>query len=799
MINKFVVLGMLLLSPAHTLQADERPSVVPLIGYTQLKTNLPGGRHANVRTMRAHVVRVDGSGAREVAAHLVDKANVWTQFGGWSPDGTTAVVSRAWQSPDNAKIEEERQGFHFTKEGWQLDSYLTDISLGGTQNVTGVERVSFYNGGLFFWPEDHSKLGFTALIEGTSHPFRMDRDGRNKMDLTAGSREFTYGFSSSRDGTRISYHKNYQVFLADADGTNAVPVQTGHPFNFNPVWSPDGQWVLFVSGEHYDCHPHIVRADGTGLKKLADRGGYRGVVEFLDVPDFHGGSSDTPVWSTDSKRIFYTAAVGSRVELFTAALNGVTEQLTRTLDGTLHYHPQTSPDGKFLTYGSRRDGVRQLVVMDLVSRGERHITNLTTGSAAMWPHWQPSVPKETFDDSLRKPVNGLALTDAAARSVLKAKASGLIEIAAVHLPSDSAVDCNHFGWPIATMSGDTIVVMHRRIPGHNAKGAGKPDPTMSYGIVLRSNDGGRTWSQPHDLRDCMRPEDRNRGGIVPLSHRAKFDKSNTSTSGYKIHLHSIGTARDGVVVAINNHGVFRSDDAGRTWTHFSTAFRDDNFLHEIVNLGPRLLDHPQQGLMVFGNWFGEADSYHKLSNRLVALNSTDGGATWAVEEHDVGFPQYEPAALFHEGRFLFVTRDQTTVRAHKQLTWLPGQSPVVSDTNLQDPRLVDTVDFCLNPVTQRFEIVRSERHRMELWLWSMDPAGWETGQWRRECRLLATEGKFYSNADGFHPAGAVVDRKRSVQHIFIYSGHANGPAGVFRITRTLNTPKLVAALEPFTN
>ena len=107
---------------------------------------------------------------------------------------------------------------------------------------------------------------------------------------------------------------------------------------------------------------------------------------------------------------------------------------------------------------------------------------------------------------------------------------------------------------------------------------------------------------------------------------------------------------------------------------------------------------------------------------------------------------------------------------------------------------MDTVDFCLNPVTQRFEIVRSERHRMELWLWSMNPADWETGQWRRECRLLAVDGKFYSTADGFHPAGAVVDVKRGVQHIFIYAGHPNGPAGVFRITRTLQTPQLAAAL-----
>jgi hypothetical protein len=34
-----------------------------------------------------------------------------------------------------------------------------------------------------------------------------------------------------------------------------------------------------------------------------------------------------------------------------------------------------------------------------------------------------------------------------------------------------------------------------------------------------------------------------------------------------------------------------------------------------------------------------------------------------------------------------------------------------------------------------------------------------------------------------------------VQHLFIYSGHPNGPAGVFGMRRTLDTPKLKTALE----
>lgn len=403
-----------------------------------------------------------------------------------------------------------------------------------------------------------------------------------------------------------------------------------------------------------------------------------------------------------------------------------------------------------------------------------------------------SAEKDALADKL------LNLTEVSSRQLSTASKAGLIEIAPVHLPTDPPGDCNHYGWPIATMVGNTIVVMHRRIPGHNPRGAGKPDPKMSYGIVLRSDDGGKTWSKPYDLRDCMTAADRTRGGIVPLSHRAKFDKKNKSPKGYKVHLHAIGTTRDGAVVAINNHGVFRSRDKGETWKHFSKALREDTFPHQIINLGPRIVDHPEHGLLAFGNWFGEVDSYHKYSNKLVAISSKDGGAIWKVEEQEAGFRQYEPAVLFHENKYLFVTRDQTKVRSHKQMTWTPGVKPTIHETNLKDPRLVDTVDFSFNPVTKRFEIIRSERYRMELWLWSMKPEGWNKGKWRRECRLLGCRGKFYSTADGFHPAGAVIDQKRGLQHVFIYCGHPNGPAGVYRITRALDTEKLKDALNQTT-
>ena len=254
--------------------------------------------------------------------------------------------------------------------------------------MTAVDRVSHYNGGLFFLPDGRG-LGFTPLIQGVSKPYVMDLDGRNKRDVSGNGAGFAYGYSASPDGKWISYHENYQVFVARADGSGKKRIDTGNPFNFVPRWSPDGKWLLFVSGEHYHCHPHIVRADGTDLKKLADRGGYRGVIEFLDVFDFHGGSSDVPTWSADGKLVYFTAQVGTNVELFQTTLEGKTAQLTKTAAGSLHYHPQPSPDGKWLAYGSKRDWVRQIYVMNLAERTERRVTDLKAGHAALWPHWQP--------------------------------------------------------------------------------------------------------------------------------------------------------------------------------------------------------------------------------------------------------------------------------------------------------------------------------------------------------------------------------------------------------------------------
>lgn len=382
----FLAINLCVASQFQTLNSAEAP--MNWIGYTEGRNDLPNGQFFNWQTNRACIVRSDGSERTELAVELIDRANSWTQFAGWSPDGKQAIVGSFWESPENAAWERDHKTFRMT-EGWLADICLVDLSSKKLINLTKVDRVSIYNTGQFFLPNARG-FGFTPLIHGISKPFVMDLDGTNKRDVSSNGTGFTYGYSVSPNGQRIAYHEDYQIYVANVDGTDKRKIDTGNPFNFAPAWSPDSEWLMFVSGQHYDCHPHVVRADGTQLVKLADRGGYRGVVEKLKPPDFHSESSDIPVWARDGQSIFYTAKVGQAVEMMRANLDGTISQLTHSSPNVRHYHPAVSPDGQWLLFGSDRSGRMQLHRCRVDGSEMSQITNVGEGYMAMHGFWQPA-------------------------------------------------------------------------------------------------------------------------------------------------------------------------------------------------------------------------------------------------------------------------------------------------------------------------------------------------------------------------------------------------------------------------
>jgi TolB protein len=113
-------LGAMSVFGSGVLLAGERDDAPPdrLIGYTEYRTDLPGGRHINVKTMRAAIIKADGTGRRVLAEELTEEKGSWTSFTGWSPDGKLAILSRNWQSEESGKWEEDHKDFRRTGDGF---------------------------------------------------------------------------------------------------------------------------------------------------------------------------------------------------------------------------------------------------------------------------------------------------------------------------------------------------------------------------------------------------------------------------------------------------------------------------------------------------------------------------------------------------------------------------------------------------------------------------------------------------------------------------------------------------------
>src|SRR5262249_34946665 len=73
----------------------------------------------------------------------------------------------------------------------------------------------------------------------------------------------------SPDGSRIAFQKNVsgasQLFVMDADGKHVVQVTHEDENAYDPKWSPDGKYLIYISGTWpKTTNIYVIRPDGSG-------------------------------------------------------------------------------------------------------------------------------------------------------------------------------------------------------------------------------------------------------------------------------------------------------------------------------------------------------------------------------------------------------------------------------------------------------------------------------------------------------------------------------------------------------
>ncbi len=311
-------------------------------------------------------------------------------YGRWSPDGKKVV---------------------FVKECDNKTLYLADSNGGG-------EIVLPFSAGNMDWSPDGSQFVYQSAKDekGNHQVFLYTLATGENVSLTDGS----FGNadpSFSYDGKQIAFVSwrdgNAEIYVMQADGSNARRI-TDHPAYDNyPVFSPDGTQIAFQSNREnerteiylqnlegdsppvkiasYDgetgIHPKCWSADGTQILFYTNQNGKPQIV-LSNVEPYPArlvlsdekADLNFPRLAPDGKRILYEARLADRsIEL---RLTDLETKKTTTLFKTVPDYPQIyllspawSPDGQKIAFADKSSGNSEIFLMNADGSGLRKLTN----------------------------------------------------------------------------------------------------------------------------------------------------------------------------------------------------------------------------------------------------------------------------------------------------------------------------------------------------------------------------------------------------------------------------------------
>ncbi len=224
--------------------------------------------------------------------------------------------------------------------------------------------------------------------------------------------------------TRIAYvavegeppTQSYQLVVADADGENQrLVLQSRFPL-MSPAWSPDGQWLAYVSFENKRSAVFVQLVRTGERRQVSARAGINGAPAWS--PDGKklaltlGGSNgnpdiyvldlgtqnlaritddpavDTePVWTQDGRSLYFTSDRAGGPQIYRIGVNPGDRPKRITFTGNYNARPRLSPDGTQLAMVTLDNGNYRIAVQDL---GNGTVRVLSHGHLDESPSFAPN-------------------------------------------------------------------------------------------------------------------------------------------------------------------------------------------------------------------------------------------------------------------------------------------------------------------------------------------------------------------------------------------------------------------------